>query len=213
MARCKKCGKFSLFGFNKYQHGMCDKCYRKHMSELSSFSKMKRPVQSSYVDLDNKFRSFRITTMTKREFESFYSVGIKLLELLPQYVPMVRRDAELHDYDALYFYENVPIKLLDYCCRFGEVEKGHLVISFMDKSKVFRQEFFMEQSSLFYQREQAVRCAKDYLSRNGETAKTVMIKEMPYVEKEHLQWAMRFYKGFSVRKDGSKYFVSLCDIK
>lgn len=213
MARCKQCGKFSLFGFNKYQHGMCEKCYRTHMNELSAFSEMKRHIQSEYVNLDNKFRSYRITTMTKREFESFYFVGIKLLELLPQYVPMIRRDEELHDDDALYFYENIPIKLLDYCCRFGEIEKGNRVISFIDKPSIFRQEFFVEQANLFFQREQAVRCAKDYLSRNGETAKAVMITEMPYVEKEPLQWAMRFYKGFSARKDGSKYIVSLCDIK
>lgn len=213
MARCKQCRKFSLFGFNKYHYGLCDKCYRKYMSELSSFSEMKRPIQSAYVDLDNKFRSFRITSMTKLEFDRFYDVGIDLLDLLPQYVPMVQRDAELHDYDALYFYENIPIKLLDYCCRFGEYERGYRLISMMDRLKVFRPEFFIEQAELFGNREQAVRCLKDYLYRKGETAKTVMIKEIPYVEKEHLQWAMRFYKGFTVRKDGSKYFVSLCDIK
>ena len=185
----------------------------KDIAEHVAFHEMQQPIQSAYVVLDNKFRSFHITTMTTHDFGIFYDTGIELLKLLPQYVPMIRRDAELHDYDALYFYENVPIKLLDYCCRFGEIEKGRLVLSLMDNNKVFREEFFSEQFNLFYAREQAIRCAKDYLSRNGETAKTVMIKEMPYVEKEYLQWAMRFYKGFSVRKDGSKYFVSLCDIK
>lgn len=209
MARCKRCRKFSLFGFEKYQDGMCRKCWNAWMDERSAFHEMQRPIHEAYFQLDNKFRSFRITSMSKHDFEEFYSIGIELLKIIPQYVPMMRREEELCDLDAANFYENIPIKLLDYCCRFGEIEKGHRVISILSGQSVYLPEFCIEQSNLFYKRERAVRCAVDLLKRKGELSKPEIIKEISYVEKEDLQWAMRFYKGFATRKEGSKYYVSI----
>lgn len=211
MKRCKQCGRFSLFGYPQYQDGLCPSCWEAYMERKIAFHEMRKPVHESYFQLDNQFRSFRITTMTKSDFESFYAVGLDLLNLLPQYVVMIHND-ETSTPESSYFYENVPIKLLDYCCRFGEFEKGNYILEFMAHSNVFRKSFFKEQFNLFHQRCRAIRCVSDYISRNDETSKNIVIKNLPFVEKDDLLWAMRFYKGFSVRKDGSKYFVSLCDI-
>lgn len=171
------------------------------------------PSQNSYVDLDNKFRSFRITRMTRSDFLNFHSVGMSMLEIIPDYMPDVWNEEKSNGLSLSRFHENIPEKLLDYACRFGEWDSGRSIFPYLENRNIYSDDYSRSLINSFLSRERSVFLVSRLLNQNGEMSKNDIIKALHDEPTEHIQWAMRFYKGFFVRKDGSKYFVSFCDIK
>lgn len=166
-----------------------------------------------YTDLSNQFNRFRITTMTKKEFYQFYSIGVSMLEIIPNYMMSVWKTEKSLKLSHSSFHKNIPEKLLDYCCRFGEWDMGRRIFPYLDNKNIYGVQFPRSLIKSFHSRERSVSLISRFLNQNGETSKVDVIRNHPNEKKEDLQWAMRYYKGFSSRKEGSKYFVSLCDIK
>lgn len=206
MARCSNCGK-SLFLKRKIE-GMCVDCWNGFPASLTHHNR-KLPVHEEFYPLNNRFSSFPVSDITREGLEELYVLGMRQFDLLPDLIIPPDSKSLNPKYDL--WHETIMNKLFEQCTRFGEWDMASRAISYSIEKSLYQRKYIKDKLLLLSAREKAVVRISAHLEQHGESPKDTILKVFPDIEREHLLWAMRFYKGFSSRKDGNKYFVRISD--